>query len=525
MDTGFTMLNRPLQPLAVALLAVFSLSSCGSTEGRIEDGTTQPAQKLSPTNLTNPSKTVVQPKVEEPFVPKPKPSRLAKANIDAPESILAQQPARAFKTSFGKNLGPAAMCEGSVTHAERVNIPAVAKPPFMKYYKDPAFGSRMIRISNGAFGDVFKPPYSTMQAWNADESLILLYRSGNGNAYHLLLDGHTYQPVKKLPILPSDLEEIFWSHSDPDIFFYVSKRSTHYGHFVKYNVRTDKITRIAHFPELCGERGLPTSGKDVQMQSIDDDLFGFRCRLPKSDDYIMFSYRISTDKYNMQKIGKGTKWRPWTAPMPGPSGKRFWYQGTTLNLDMETVEIKHDMYKYGEHANIGRTYNGQDAIFQTVFDPSPNGCNGDLWKGIGHLVEHNLETGVCRPIISEAQGYPYTTGSTHVSAQAYHRPGWVAMSSIGHKEQFEFFTNKRKAPALLSEIYLADTHPQTGKTCRLAHHRSYGKNATQGGYPSYFGEPHATISPSGTRILFGSDWYDSGSVDSFIIELPGYKKP
>ena len=97
------------------------------------------------------------------------------------------------------------------------------------------------------------------------------------------------------------------------------------------------------------------------------------------------------------------------------------------------------------------------------------------------------------------------------------------MSSIGYGS-FDFFSNKRKAPALLSEIYLANTDPDNEVVCRLAHHRSFAKDAKRGGYKAYFGEPHATISPSGTRIVFGSDWYDSGSVNAFVIELPAYSK-
>jgi len=234
---------------------------------------------------------------------------------------------------------------------------------------------------------------------------------------------------------------------------------------------------------------------------------------------------LSTGEVTTQKIGEGTNWEEWTAPTPTPSGNRFWYQGVALGNDLKTVEQKLDLYKDSEHSNIGLTHDGQDALYQTVFNASPNGCNGDLWRGVGHLVQHNLETGECRSIINEDQGYPYTTSATHVSARAYLRPGWVAMSSIGHREQFEFFTNKRKAPALLSEIYLANTDPKAAVTCRLAHHRSFGKLAKRGDYPPYFGEPHATISPSGTRIIFGSDWYDSGSVDSYVLELPGYKAP
>ena len=98
------------------------------------------------------------------------------------------------------------------------------------------------------------------------------------------------------------------------------------------------------------------------------------------------------------------------------------------------------------------------------------------------------------------------------------------MSSVGY-DQFEWFTNKRKAPTLFSEIYLVNTDPENEEVCRLAQHRSFGKKATRGGYKPYFGEPHATISPSGTRVLFGSDWYDSGAVNAYVIELPGYQRP
>lgn len=411
------------------------------------------------------------------------------------------------------------LCEGLFTGTERVNVPAVAKPPFMKFYKDPAFGTKIIRVTNARAGELFKPAYSSMQAWNADESLLLLYRGGRDSG-HVLLDGRTYEPFRKLNIIPSDLEEVYWSHTDPDVFYYVSKYSRDYGFFKRYSVKANKATKIKDFRDICGKTGLPTGGNDVQMQSLDDDLFGFRCQVSKQE-YHMFTYRLSTDEVVHQRLGEEFGWEPWTAPIPGPSGDRLWLQGKVLAPDLETVELTHDMAKHSEHANIGQTHDGQDAVFQVVFDPSPKGCGDDMWQGVGHLVVHNMETGECRPIINEAKGYPYTTSGTHASAQAYRNPGWVAMSSVGYG-LFDFFTNKRKAPALFSEIYLANTDPDNEVVCRLAHHRSFAKDAKRGDYRPYFGEPHATISPSGTRIAFGSDWYDSGTVDTYIIELPAY---
>lgn len=412
------------------------------------------------------------------------------------------------------------LCEGLFTGKERVAVAPVAKPPFMKYFKEPAFGTKVIRITNAEAGKVYKPMYSTIQSWNADESLLLLYRGGRDSG-HVLLDGKTYEPFRELEIVPSDLEEVYWSFSDPDVFYYVSKYSRNYGALMQYSVKADKSTVIRSFKDICGAKGLPTNGNDPMMQAFNDDLFGFRCR---HDDgsYHMFTYQLSTDEIIHAPLAESLGWEPWTAPIPGPSGEQLWLQGVVLDTDLKSVKVKHDMAKHSEHASIGLTHDGKDAIFQVVFDPSPGGCNDDLWNGVGHLVVHDMDTGGCRPVVNEARGWPYTQSGTHVSALAHKTPGWVAMSSVGYGS-FEFFTNKRKAPALFSEIYLVNTDPANEVVCRLAHHRSFSKDAERASYRPYLGEPHATISPSGTRILFGSDWYDSGAVDAYIIELPAYK--
>ena len=417
------------------------------------------------------------------------------------------------------------LCEGLPAHSDRVPVSPVKKPPFAKRYRDPAFGTTVMRITDAAPDAVFKPPYSTMQAWNADESLLLLYRKQGRRTGHVLLDGTTYEIVQELDIVPSDLEEIFWSHTDPDTFFYVSKQRHDFGQFRRYDVSTGEIETIADFAEHCGPRGMPTSGGGVHMQSLDDDLFGFRCRPGDArDEYVAISYRISTDETHVMPIGKDTPWRPWSAPVPAPSGDRMYFQGSVVSTDLETVIHELDMGKDAEHANIGLAHDGSDAIFQVAFDPSPDGCDGGRDDGVGHVVEHDLESGKCRQMVGEAQGWPYTTTSTHISAQAWKRPGWVAVSSVGIGF-FDWFTDPKPAPALFSEIYLVDTDPDNVRVCRVAQHRSFGKAAERGDYNPYFAEPHATISPSGTRILFGSDWYDSGSVDTYVVELPAYERP
>jgi len=377
--------------------------------------------------------------------------------------------------------------------------------------------------SGGPSSEFTASVYSTMQAWNADETLLLLYRTGVSGGGHKLYDGHTYEYLQDLDISPSDLEEVWWSRTDPDSFFYISRRSSDFGKFNRFSVSQNKSRVITDFSAYCGA-GLPTAGNDVQMHSTDDDLFGFRCR---QDDghYIMLSYRVSTDEVTTAPLGTGSNWTEWSAPAASASGAGFWHQGYSIASDLKTIKHQLDLGSASEHASIGLTSGGQDAYYQVSFGSGPNGCDGDLYRGVGHLVEHNLETGSCRNIISQEQGYPYTTSSTHVSALAYRKPNRVAMSSIGNKSQLDYFTNGVQTPPLFSEIYVAQTDPDDTVVCRYAHHRSFGKSAKNGEYAPYFGEPHATISPSGTRVIFGSDWYDSGSVDSYVLELPDYVRP
>jgi hypothetical protein len=121
-----------------------------------------------------------------------------------------------------------------------------------------------------------------------------------------------------------------------------------------------------------------------------------------------------------------------------------------------------------------------------------------------------MTDGSARVIVGPATGYPYPPSSTHVSALAFKKPGWVAVSIIGFQADGQ--------DVLDNELVLADTNPG-GRVCRVAHHRSCMNNCPR----DYWAEPHVVISPSGTRLLFGSDWGGGDTVDAYVVELPSYK--
>jgi len=73
-------------------------------------------------------------------------------------------------------------------------------------------------------------------------------------------------------------------------------------------------------------------------------------------------------------------------------------------------------------------------------------------------------------------------------------PGWVAVGMVGaHTGQ----------TVLDNEIVLANV--DSGEVCRVAHARTFAGSTSEGRW-GYWSETHVVLSPTGTRVLFASDW-------------------
>ncbi|MBM1106024.1 hypothetical protein JQC67_07745 [Aurantibacter crassamenti] len=367
----------------------------------------------------------------------------------------------------------------------------IAKPNYLQTIIDPSFGTTIRRISNAADGQVIKPMYSTIQAWNADESYMILYDKNNG--VHQLLNGMDYTFIRNLDdIYPDDLEQIYWDFNDPDTFYYVDRQSSD---FIQYSISQKTKAILVNLGELSGCSGNIGSGNDVQMMSWDSDVIGFRC-----DNTAAYYYRISTKElttFNLNDV-------EYTAPMPLASGNGFYHStniyNTTGTLDKTLNENK------TEHSCLGKLINGNDAHFAIAFSEGPQGgC-------LGNIIAHDIATGECFPVISESQGYPYPLSGTHISAVSHKNPGWVAASLMGYDQDGQSLLDQ--------ELVIARVEKGNVKVYRIGHHRADEDEF------DYWGEPHAVISPTGTRVIFGSDWSgsdDGKSVDTYVVELPSFK--
>ncbi len=372
------------------------------------------------------------------------------------------------------------------------NMQPISKPGYLQTIIDPSFGTTIRRISDAGVGGVIKPMYSTIQAWNANESLMILYNQTNSN--HDLLDGQNYHYIRTLTdVSPADLEQIFWDYNDPDIFYYPENGT---DDFIEYHVSTQTKVILFNMATVSSCNGDIYFGNDVQMMAWDSDLISFRC-----DNSEAYSYRISTGQLTTFSILNVST----EAPSAGPSGNYFYHNKSVYNSNGGFL---YDLNESStQHSSMGKLANGNDAYFAIAFAQGPNGgCIGDI-------IAHDLTTGSCFPVISQSQGYDYPQSGTHMSGNAHKNTqgGWVAASMMGY--------DKDGQSLLDQELVIARADQGNVQVCRIGHHRSDEDEF------DYWGEPHVTISPTGTRVLFGSDWSgveDGQSVDSYVVELPSY---
>ncbi|WP_452221298.1 T9SS type A sorting domain-containing protein [Lacinutrix salivirga] len=394
-----------------------------------------------------------------------------------------------IQQSFSQDLSQGYIANDLVQHP----MQPLAKPSYLQSVTDPSFPSTQIRrITEATPGNFIVPMYNTIQSWNADESLLIVY----GGGVHQLLNGQNYTFIRNLTdINPDDLEGVFWSFTDPNVLFYLDNNN---DNLYSYNVQTQVKTVIVNIRTVssCPTSDGLTGGNDIQMMSWDNDVFTFRC-----GNTAAYYYRISTStltQFNIANIN-------YTAPMPFPSGNLFHHRGNVYDANGDFVRAL-NMDNVAEHKCIGKLSNGDDAIFAIAFEQGPNGdCQGTL-------VAHNATNGNCFSV-TPTSDYGYPKSGTHMSALAHknNEGGWVAVSSLGYQRD--------GVQILDQELFIAKVNETDADVYRVAHHRSDEDDI------DYWGEPHVTISPTGTRLLFGSDWSgteDGISIDSYVAELNSF---
>lgn len=448
-----------------------------------------------------------------------RPHRLALASVLT--LLVAGAPARAGITDPNAILGPP---------------PPLSMPTAGVSYNDPVFGTPAVRILNG------RPEYSELQAWNADMSLILVNTGEIRNAA-------TYELVHTLDWgWPDWGETPRWSPVDPFSLYYVDETNSFCSAaaLMKYRLipgipytRTREL--VACFPEY--ERLL----KNESFEEMSDDgrFIALIGRKPASNQWGWIAESFVYDVIDKKK------YRPAELPIDpvygprsgdhiamAPSGRyvvHFWaggkerYRGTeAYDLDMNYLGKVHT--GSAPHSTLHRDADGNDYMI------ADNASNSYFLTGQRYITKSRIPVGVIFDANGNVdQAATVNTGATvpllacdwhynmHISGVNRHAPGFVVVSTYvsqaGYDNGWQPFEDE------VFKLFL-DSSPTAPHVDRVAHHRSHyvgivGRDPCT--LSLYWAQPHATVSPDGRKILFGSNWGricdPSDPVDGFVLTL------
>ncbi len=375
------------------------------------------------------------------------------------------------------------LCAGLVTGKALRPYSALAKPAKGQPVTDPDFGTTLVRITDVKAdwnSDYAVPVYPTVPAWNIDESLLIVYVTNPTRGW-ALLNGKTYAFIKFLDIAPADVEQFDWDARDPDVLWYIDGRV-----LTRFHVSTGQAEPVHTFASAADW------GADPMYSSWASDVFAVR--EPATNHMLSWrpdageSTALSSSGDSPQACPSGTCLF-WSSP----SGGKVLNVATLATLRSMTLDPQ-------EHGDLGLDSQGRDFFAAVSFD--------NVQGGGATLAVEWLISGTVKVIIGEANGDPYPPNGTLISAKALKRPSWVAVATTGDTAHTPTYLDQ--------EILLANV--ETGQVCRAAHHRSRGGNGPVG----YWAQPNVVLSPSGTRIVFPSDW-GTDTVDTYVLELPTYR--
>ncbi len=421
---------------------------------------------------------------------------------------------------------------------------SIAKPRLLQPFADPDFGSRMLRITDARaqFGArVAMPAYSSTQAWNCDESRLILYVTephAGGRTGWAMFDGRSYRFLRFLDINPSDIEQFWWSRSNPVELLYISNYKmgqTSHCELTSYDVRSGRRSVLHDFIPDLQRLGWPARGPVRAGYPFanggDNRIWGLGAGgIPNIDGYLglnVFGFDRLTGALTVYPALPTAQPR-FRVPTPRVSGRGWFWNDThhddadnlTWVLDGRGGLVRKLPFSCAEHVDSALSPQGHDLLVGAQFDTAVK----------GNLIVADLDSGSVRKLVGRDNGYGYPRTGSFTSCLAYRAPQWVAGATVGSPFGTGYSHPVSQPWTLLDqEVFVANL--ETGAVLRVAHHRSTGA-WSEAPQSNYWAQPNVTISPTGTRILVQSDWgcanpsspvIDPGAtVDTYVIELPAW---
>lgn len=362
-------------------------------------------------------------------------------------------------------------------------------PAYLQPTTDPAFGTAFTRITKpgdlGA-GVVCREAYcshrySSAQAWNADQSMLVLANGCNGMCF---LDGKTYKPLFRR----SRSTECEWHPEDSERMICVGGQSiftwaprTNQEEFLFVSTDHDQF-------EFGPNKGNPSrDGHRVAVRAV-----------RKGGDQVVFAFDLATrTKFPDIELAQlpGTN----SACTISPLGVHILcLQHTEGDIDQSFVfDVDGTLLqRWTEHHRPGHG------------DLTVDSDGSEIYVGVSksdpdkyQIIKRRLSDGVVTPLMryGEAQ---------HLSLRSIRRPGWVIVSYGG--DPAEVWQNRSWAP--FAREIIALRLDGSGEVRRIAQ--------THNVPADYWSETHASPSPDASQIIWSSNWDNPGGpVLEFVSRL------
>ncbi len=370
-------------------------------------------------------------------------------------------------------------------------------------FTDPKFNTNLIRLTNARLDqrNGLFPDYSKRQAWNSDESLLIL-RSANG-AVHIF-NGQTYEYIQTIEDI-TGVQDLFWHPTNPHLIYYILDNA-----FYSMDVQTLQQTTLFVFSKYAyvstrAEGNLSNDGHFIALCGYDPNF--------NPIDFFVFDIFTKTIHSTFSIKGKVTDF-DWISISPLGNYVIVDF-ATELNTPFNGIEVYDNKFNFiwrkplgAGHSDYGLDSNGVEVLIMDVYRADSNRT---------FITKYQLKDGMSTTLLSLHPDF-----DLHESCRAMSRPGWVYIST------FDFvgrLTDDSLSWLPFEDEIFALKMDGSGSVQRYAHHHSrrYSPRTPNSDNSVYFSEPHATISNSGKRILFGSNWRTNmdqdTSVDAYIVDL------
>ncbi len=379
--------------------------------------------------------------------------------------------------------------------------PDIPRPGYLEPFVDPTFGSTIIRVSDAGehiinpngdpslngrdWGDETGHGYSSRVAWNADQSLLAMDKGVSG---FVMLDGETYQPLFRISVRGAR-----WHPTDPDTMLYVNNKTDCVG---EYHVRDAK-----KIWEKCfeGFRVLDWADPGKSKPSLDGNVLPLKIQRSSDGHWLATLYYIDTDTL-LNPIDMMAFVDPGSSPefIMSPLADTIIINGcitghlssrcsAQLGLDVAT---RTELWRELKRHNPGHA----DELLDADGEQWRIGLNKSDPKGI---YARNFRTGEERELTSSY--------GPHTSARAIHGRAISVTSFHGSGDPY------------INEVVGFCVDGSCIERYAHTHRASDGR---------YLNETQASVSPFGNKIVFRSNWDDSGGlIDAYVIEIADVTPP